>query len=204
MPKPPAVSPSRRVLISCARRRSSTGGRSAFTNDKGLGESSITGLTGLTGLTGQPWPASLRSRQRQPALQDHGGGVVIAIQDEPTARTEVRAHAERLADALPARGAVGQHAATVLAALLRRRRHRQDSGQPAIVLTPAPQTGPAHIRDRRGHLAIAHQGAYRQVLQGQQVVSADERARGGAGDVLALPLEMEVCPSQPLLRLPPV
>src|SRR6476661_8219415 len=101
----------------------------------------------LTRLTRFLRPASLLPRQCRATLQDHGGCVVVAIQDEPTAWTDMRAHAERLVDTLSARSPIGQDAAAVLGGVLRWHRHHWDLVQPTVVLHPPAQTGPAHIRD---------------------------------------------------------
>src|SRR4029077_11690389 len=92
-------------------------------------------------LSGGQRPCSLANATRQ---HIHGG-VLVAVQDEPTAWTDMRPHAKRLPDARWARRPIGQDAATVLAGVLRWNCDHCDSMQLTIVLHPAPQTGPAHI-----------------------------------------------------------
>src|SRR5262245_51284485 len=100
----------------------------------------LTPRTRRTRLTRLTWPASVRPRQLQPTLQDRQRRVVIAVEDEPAARTDVRAHAERLPDARSARSPIGQGAAAVLGGVFWWNRHHWDPVQPTIVLHPAPQT----------------------------------------------------------------
>jgi hypothetical protein len=58
------------------------------------------------------------------------------------------------------------------------------------VLDLVPEPCPARVGNGLGKPPVAHQIAYLQVLQGNQVVRRDERARRFAGEILALPLEL--------------
>jgi hypothetical protein len=55
------------------------------------------GTTRFSRLTRFLWPESPLPRQRQATRQHIHGGVLVAVEDEPTARTDMRPHAERLA-----------------------------------------------------------------------------------------------------------
>ena len=89
-------------------------------------------------------PCSLATtRPRAGLFQTLQGGVLVAVQDESTARANMRAHVERLADALWTWRPVGQDAAAVLAGILWRHGHHWDLMQPTVVLHPASLARPA-------------------------------------------------------------
>src|SRR5262245_31063267 len=92
-----------------------------------------TRLTRLTRLTRIRWPASIHPGHIQPTLQDHQRRIVIAVQDPPTARADMRPYAERLLDARRTGRPVGQDAAAVLARVRRWHGHHRDAMELAVI-----------------------------------------------------------------------
>jgi hypothetical protein len=132
------------------------------------GTPQFTRFTRLTRLTRFLRPASLLPRHA--TRQNIHGSVLVAVEFQPTARTDMRPHAERLPDAGWARRPIRQDAATVLAGVGWRRRLHRHTMQLAIVVHPAPQARPTHIGDGLRQAPVAHQVPHLQVFQGNQVV----------------------------------
>src|SRR5262249_9789915 len=127
-----------------------------------------------------------------PQPQDSQSGVLVAVQHQPAARADMRAHAERLLDALRAPGTVGQDARAVLAGERGWYRHHSTASVCCFALEQAPKRRPAGIADALGQMGVADQVGHPQVFERDHVVAPQQRERGLVMGVAALPLYLLV------------
>jgi hypothetical protein len=117
--------------------------------------------------------------------QDVERGVAVPVKDEPTPRTDVRPHREGLLDDALAMGAL-------LAGEVWLHGQYGDVMQHPIVLHPAQERSPSRIVNGLGKMAVVLHVAYLEVFKGNQVARRDERVRLFAGEILTLPLDLEI------------
>jgi len=112
-------------------------------------------------------------------------GVFVPIQDESTARTDVRAHAQRLLDHSATR-------TTLLGGPLWRDGDHWHVMEQAIVAHPSQECAPSSVVNTLGKSSVAYHVAYLQVFVGNQIVRCDKRVCRFPGKIFALPLDLLV------------
>src|SRR5690349_12267112 len=132
-------------------------------------------------LRGLPGPTFLL-----PQPQDVPGGVLVAVQHQPTALTDMGPHAERLLDALRARGPIGEHTRAVLAGERRRHGYGLLPSVCSFENKDAQERCPCCIRDALGEVVVLEQVGRLQVFVIEGVVALDERHGFLVVEVVAL------------------
>ena len=131
--------------------------------------------------------------QRQ--RQDDARRILVPVQHEATVPADVRPRAESLLDE-------GATSRASLGRVLGRDSDDRDAVEFGIIRHPQEEAPPCCIVQALGEAMVPHQIADLEVFMGNQVVRRDERARPFAGEVLALPLHLQMRFRQLLLGLP--
>src|SRR5262249_7223269 len=133
----------------------------------------------------------LRLPDHQGPHQDIARRVLVPVQHQPTAGPTMRPGAERLLDQRAA-------ARTGLGRVLGRHREEYIPMQSGIVAHPDEEARPGRIAEAFGQMVSADEVADLQGFIGNQVARPDKRACRFAGEVFALPLDMQTRMGQAL------
>src|SRR5215469_16480290 len=140
-------------------------------------------------LTGLPGPTYIQGR------------VLVAIQHQSTAGTDVGADRQAFRHPLQTAAPIGQHATTVLAGVRRRDRDHLTPGACCLGAEDGAKRCPARIADAFGKEVVAHHIRNPQVFEIDRVEPAQQGKRGLVVEVASLLLDMLMPALEQLHRL---